>query len=301
VRKIIDQQTKYRVVSYAKKDLMATLEMIEKQQTSGRVDPEQWTQLGKMAGAQFICAPFLVESANSVYVTYSLLEAQSGVLIKTVSRNVRKEGAANNDRVAFESRLLAKELFGILSIREASGWHMGFQTSCVAPMGNFAELGGTGFGVSAFVEYVLPGDKGWALRARGEYLTFGEKEGTGTYDGDGQFNSLTPTRFNAKITHLGAMCDVVYYNYSGFYAFAGAGLLNRKNNGTISYLRPGTNEWVEFPGWYSTANGVGAESGGSLAVSVGGGWYPFNRNFGLEIKYTTTDASWIQASLCLRF
>jgi hypothetical protein len=243
----------------------------------------------------------LVESANSVYVKYSLLEAQSGEIVKTVSANIRKETSANNDRVIFESRLLAKELFGILAIREARGWHVGFQASGAAPMGDLAVVGGAGFGVGAFVEYVPSGDKGWALRLRGEYLTFGEKEGVGNYDGDGQFAQLTPTRFNAKMAQIGVMGDVLYYSNTGFYALAGAGLQNRQNNGTISYLRPGTTEQVEFDGWHTVANGVGAKASTNLAVSVGVGWYPFNKNYGVEAKYTTTDSSWLQASLCLRF
>lgn len=178
-----------------------------------------------------------------------------------------------------------------------SEFKFGFQVSGALPMGDFELVGTNGFGAAAFVEWI-PGSR-FGLRARGEYVAFGQKEGVGAYE----TYDVYPMRFNSKIVHLGAALDGVYRPATGFYIFAGIGFFTRSNNGTIEFDHP-SNGWVDLPdGWDLVAKGLGAKAT-VFPISVGLGWYFFEKDdvsVGIEVKHATADASWVQAALCFRF
>jgi hypothetical protein len=96
------------------------------------------------------------------------------------------------------------------------------------------------------------------------------------------------------------MGDLIYYSTSGFYAFAGVGAFSRSNSGVIEYQDPYSGDWMKIQfKWDEYAGGVGS-AGSVNAFALGLGYY-FTDNIGIEIRQTSTDASWIQVSLAIRF
>lgn len=291
IARAIDQQTTYILGGRRNVDTKAVVDNIKLEQTSGLVDYEGWQELGRLMAVKYLCVSRITEGTNRTYVSYTLIGSERGNIVKLVSGNFKKD----NDIFTLECRALAKTLFGItVPIKDDLGWHIGGQVSGVMPLGDFADLGAMGFGAAAFGEYVF--NKGWAIRLRGEYLAFGEKEGEGRYDAI--YNTF-PARFNSSIVHIGVGVDGVYYNDSGFYVFAGLGVLNRKNNGIIEFYHTGEDKWYQGDYWENAVGGR-ATNAANLAISVGAGYY-FHKNVGVEIKHTTAGAGWIQGALCVRF
>jgi len=184
--------------------------------------------------------------------------------------------------------------------------NMGIQFSVMQPVGELADFASTGFGASFYVERVW--SNSWAIRGRLEYLILGNKiTTTNEYWSGGSTGIVDPSFYmimDSKITQIGLMADVIYYSGLGSlpYLFAGLGVFNRTNSGTVEY----TNSQVDANGKliYHKADWSDIDSDAvhtNVAISFGTGWN-FHKNLGLELKATTSGSmTWLQVSLLYRF
>jgi len=184
--------------------------------------------------------------------------------------------------------------------------NMGIQLSVMQPIGELADFASTGFGASFYAEKVW--SNSWALRGRLEGLILGNKiTTTNEYWSGGSTGIIDPSFYmivDSKITQVGLMADVIYYSGLGNlpYLFAGLGVFNRSNGGSVEY----THSQVGHDGnlIYHKADWSDIDSDAvhtNVAISLGTGWN-FHKNLGLELKATTSGSmTWVQASLLYRF
>jgi hypothetical protein len=150
-----------------------------------------------------------------------------------------------------------------------SKYNYGLQVGALMPSGSMTNYAQTGFGVAGYAEKVW--SNAWAIRGRLEYTSFGEKE-------------IVPG-VNAKLSQTGVMLDAIYYMglKDVLYPFAGIGYFGRSLD-------------VKVAGGQDLTANMDSE----LAFCFGLGWN-FTSHLGLELKYTTCENPWFQASILYRF
>lgn len=281
----IEQYPQKNIAFITTEQIKAIVGEIKFQQYERLTNPKQIAEFGSMVGAKYICEPIITTtSPHSFTLKYNLINLDG-----TIERSV--SGTINSIRevtVRLESQKLIAKLF-------YKSLNFGLYLSAVAPTGDFANLGQNGYGASVFLEKTWP--NGFGFRIRGEYVTFGQKEGADQFDA---YSGYLPMRFTAKLTHIGAAIDGVYNAKSGFYAFAGLGVFSRSNSGVIEYQDPYNDDWILVQShWEDYYGGIGQErSSGSFTAGIG---YYFTDNIGFEIRSTYSGASWIQGGLTVRF
>jgi hypothetical protein len=151
----------------------------------------------------------------------------------------------------------------------------GFQVGAMSPMGDLADMQGTGFGGAVFFEMVF--SSCYAARGRVEYTVFGEMEQSGL-----------GWSYAERLKQTGVMLDIIYYNdfKDAIYPFAGVGYFNRTVDVTFSGAAGGGSGSADLKSELALCAGLGVN---------------FTRHLGVEVKYTQCEYNWAQASLLFRF
>jgi hypothetical protein len=103
----IGKQKKYSAVSWTSRSFGADLSRAGSEQLSGMIDDNQWKQMGKIGSGDYLCKTTITTDSSSFIVNYTLYEAQSQVLVKSVSKDLgQKKGDLKK-----ASQSLAKSLF----------------------------------------------------------------------------------------------------------------------------------------------------------------------------------------------
>jgi len=172
----------------------------------------------------------------------------------------------------------------------------------------------SGFGASATFEWGLVNSG--AVRARLEYLTFGDKAKEKEEPFvifDRQINFSYGMNYSIKVAGLAADYVLGFKSLdAGPYVFGGLGYYSAKGSGRFF-----GQDWDML--WRDSMEGSGA----SVGLSIGAGWR-FTENKGCELHYTTLndlkqtvkygphslvgpeenhkiDLNWLQVSFCYRF
>jgi hypothetical protein len=146
----------------------------------------------------------------------------------------------------------------------------GVGASIILPSGEFGDVGGIGFGASVLAEWNLNDKMG--IRGRAEYNIFGEKD---------WYSYISVS--TSAMALLGEFVYRFNSHDTGWYVFAGAGLVNRTYTITVK----------DFDSLLGIASGGGTKvssSGMGLGETIGGG-YNFSSNLGVDACYTNSSGA----------
>jgi hypothetical protein len=153
--------------------------------------------------------------------------------------------------------------------------NFGFQVGAMMPLGDLADIQGTGFGGAVFYETVF--SSCFATRGRLEYTMFGKQERSGA-----------GWSYSEQLSQVGAMLDFIYYHEfkDTVYPFAGIGYFSRTVDVTYNSNFGGGGESTDLKSEFAVCAGLGIN---------------FTRHLGMEAKYTQCEYNWVQVSLLYRF
>lgn len=172
------------------------------------------------------------------------------------------------------------------------GFHFGAQLSLIEPIDSFKDVARTGYAAGLYFEKEWWND--WAIRLKGEYAVFSNQ----TYEYNTSTNPLTNVNIYQKLTaeQISGTFEAVYYGiHEKFYGFTGIGYYTRSVDSEIS-LRTNPGLFPDIANSYTFFT----EPNDEFALHLGVGW-KFAKVFRTELKYTSADLKWIQASINFRF